>query len=514
MKSVMAAVEPQQDERRGGTPDVLEALFNETTSDVLWSGDAGGRTLWVNASVTRVSGFAAADVFATAGNIWLERAHLSDSARVEEAYRGLVATGAPFDVEYRWQRQDGAWLWLRGRAARRPQTDPPIIDAVFTDITARKRLEDQVRHLQKVEAVGQFTGGIAHDFNNLLAVILGIDTLLLDAMPESDPRRPDAQGIMDAALRAADLTKQLLAFTRQHTFEPRVIDLNAIVGGAEKMLRRIIGEDIALTITLAGGVGRVRADARLIEQVLMNLVVNARDAMPAGGKLSIETSSGRGGYVRMTVGDTGDGMDAETRRRVFEPFFTTKAQAHGTGLGLSVCQGIVQQSGGIIDVDSTPGKGTVFEVRLPVVDDGLAAVDEEIAAAVPRDTVAIDRGGTEVVLVVEDEAGVRALVHRMLSRVGYRVICARDAQEAFAILHSSDEPIDLVLCDVVMPDLGGPDVVSRVQARSPGTRALFMSGHTTHALVRNGTLRKGHAFIQKPFTPSALVSKIREVLDA
>jgi two-component system cell cycle sensor histidine kinase/response regulator CckA len=505
MESILAMLDPRPIEPAGG-PGILESLFNDTTSDVLWSGVAGAGTLWVSNSVQRVCGFAAADLLGAPGNIWLERAHPTDAARVEAAYRRLVATGAAFDVEYRWQRQDDGWMWLRGRATRRADADPPIVDAVFADITARKQLEEEVRQLQKIEAVGQFTGGIAHDFNNLLAVILANDTLLLDALPETDPRRADAEGIMDAALRAAELTKQLLAFTRQHIFEPRVIDINTIVGGAEKMLRRVIGEDVDFTMTLANRLGSVCADAGLIEQVLMNLVLNARDAMPQGGKLSIETSAAPGGFVRLTVGDTGVGMDADTRRRVFEPFFTTKG-AHGTGLGLSVCHGIVQQAGGTIDVDSEPGRGTVFEVRLPVV-------DKQVVVGAASPVIAPDCSGTETILVVEDEAGVRLLVHRVLSPLGYRVICARDAQETFAILHSSDDTIDLILCDVVMPDLAGPDVVSRVQTRSPGTRALFMSGHTTHSLVRNGTLADGHAFIHKPFTPSALVRKIREVLDA
>lgn len=312
---------------------------------------------------------------------------------------------------------------------------------------------------------------------------------------------------MDAANRAAELTKQLLAFTRQHAFEPSVIDLNEIVGGAEKMLRRVISEDVDFSMSLGAGLGRVRADARLLEIVLMNLVLNARDAMPRGGKLSVATSASAGGRTQLTVSDTGCGMDADTRRRVFEPFFTTKANGQGTGLGLSTCHGIVTQAGGSMRVDSEPGKGTVFEVLLP-------AVAAEIAAAAPRSSSPDDFAGTETILVVEDESAVRSLLQRMLSRLGYRVICAADGQEAFAILQSTDAPVDLVLCDVVMPDLAGPNVVRGVQARSPRTRALFMSGHTTHSLVQNGTLQDGHAFIRKPFAPSALARKVREVLDA
>lgn len=506
----MQAIDPAVDADitpRRGAPTVLERLFNDTTCDVLWSGPAGGGSLWVSASARRICGFTCVEILATAGNIWLGRAHPADAARIEEAYRLLVVTGAPFEVVYRWQRQNGEWIWLRGYAVMRTGADAPIVDAVFTDISTQKRLEDQVRQLQKTEAVGQFTGGIAHDFNNLLAVILANDTLLLDGLPAGDPRRADAEGIMDAANRAAELTKQLLAFTRQHTFEPRVIDLNGIVAGAEKMLRRVIGEDIDLALTLAADLGHVRADVGLMEQVLVNLVLNARDAMPEGGKLSIQTSAAPAGRVRLTVSDTGCGMDPETKRRVFEPFFTTKVCGKGTGLGLSTCHGIVTQADGTISVDSEPGRGTVFEVLLP-------SVSGETTAATPHAIALDDYAGTETVLVVEDEAGVRTLVHRMLSRLGYHVLCARDGQEALAMLHSSDGPIDLVLCDVVMPDVAGPDIVSRVQARSTKTRALFMSGHTTHSLVQNGSLQQGHEFIHKPFMPSALARKVREVLDA
>jgi PAS domain S-box-containing protein len=492
---------------RPGAPSMLERLVNQTTSAVQWSGSAGDANLWVSASARRICGFTPDEIVGMPDNIWLGRAHPGDAAQIEEAYQRLVVTGAPFEVEYRWQRQDGVWIWLCGHAVMRTDADAPIVDAVFTDITIQKRLEDQVRQLQKVEAVGQFTGGIAHDFNNLLAVILANDTLLLDGLAPDDPRRADAEGIMDAANRAAELTKQLLAFTRQHAFDPRVIDLNAAVIGAERMLRRVIGEDVDLVMTLADGLGNIRADAGLLEQVLINLVLNARDAMPEGGKLSIQTSSAPGGRARLTVSDTGCGMGPDTKRRVFEPFFTTKASGKGTGLGLSTCAGIVKQAGGTISVDSEPGSGTVFEVLLPMV-------NADTNAVLPRPIAVGNYGGTETILVVEDEPGVRSLVHRMLSRVGYHVICARDGQEAFALLHSSDEPIDLVLCDVVMPDVAGPEIVIRVQARSPKTRALFMSGHTTHALVQNGSLRNGHPFIHKPFAPSALARKVREVLDA
>lgn len=485
----------------------FQALIDATSSDVLWSGVVGGRAMSVSGSAQRVCGYSPAEMLAASGNIWIDRAHPADAAQIEEAYRLLVVTDESFDVEFRWQRADSAWIWLRGRAVVRGGPDASIVDAIFTDITTQKGLEDQVRRAQKLATVGEFTGGIAHDFNNLLAVILASATMLLDALPEGDSRRADADGIVDAANRAAELTKQLLAFTTAHTFEPRVLELNDVVRGAEKMLRRVLSEDVVLSMTLADGLGRVRADVGLIEQVLMNLVVNAADAMPDGGTLSIETSAAAGRRTQLTVSDTGCGMDGDTRRRVFEPFFTTKGRAGGTGLGLSTCLAVVKQAGGSMHVFSEPGRGSAFEVLLP-------GVSEDISAALPAPGPSPDCAGTEHILVVEDEAGVRSLVRRLLTRLGYHVTCARDGQEAFAILHSVERPFDLILCDVVMPDLAGPDVVARVQARSPQTRALFMSGHTTHSLVQDGTLREGYAFIRKPFTGSALGNKVREVLDA
>ena len=510
MHRLSMTLEPNRPADHAGLAST-ERLVAETTSEVLWSGVVGGSTLAVSGGVHRVCGFSVDEILGMAGNVWLDRAHPADATRVEDAFRLLIVTGAPLDVEYRWQHGDGAWLWLRGRAVLRGVADAPIVDAVFVDISRQEELEEQVRHLQKVEIVGQFTGGIAHDFNNLLAVILGSTALLLDVLPEGDPCRADVDAITDAAQRAAGLTKQLLAFTRQHAYEPRILDVNEIVGGAEKMLRRVIGEDIDFSMDLSTGLGSVRSDAGLLEQVVMNLVLNARDAMPSGGKLSIETSQvtlDSVPHVRLAVSDTGCGMDSATRHRVFEPFFTTKADGQGTGLGLSTCQAIVKQAGGLLRVDSEPGQGSVFEVLLPIINE---AID---ASGLPATAPAGAYAGRETILVVEDDAGVRALVHRMLARVGYRVLCAASGQEAFAIMSSTDEPIDLVLCDVVMPNLTGAEVVSRVQARSRDTRALFMSGHTTDSLVRRGTLQEGCPFIRKPFMPSGLAKKVREVLDA
>jgi two-component system cell cycle sensor histidine kinase/response regulator CckA len=498
----------------------FERLLVQTIGEIVWSGLVGGAGLAVSGNVHRLCGLTHEQFLRSPSTIWIEQAHQADRVRVEQAFRRLVMTGTPFDEEYRWRPDSGGWLWLHGRAILRPSCDPPIIDAVFVDITERKRLEEQIRQLQKVETAGHFTGGVAHDFNNLLAVILANNTLLRDALEPDDPRRADAEISIDAAQRAAALTRQLLGFSRQHAFDPRILDVNQIIGAAERMLRRIIGADIDFCMRLEPGIANVCADAALLEQVLVNLVMNARDAMPEGGKLSIETSevtpdsrhrpadaAASARYVRLSVSDTGCGMDTMTKGQVFEPFFTTKPDARRTGLGLSTCHSIVKQAGGCITVDSEPGEGTVFEVLLPVVHEPIS-----VPASGVRTTQTYT--GTETILVVEDDDGVRTLVDRMLARLGYQVFCARDAQDTLAILQSCKEPIDLILSDVIMPGLKGQDVVSQVQARSPRTRALFMSGHSRDWLAQQGILAEGTAFIHKPFMPSELASQVREVLDA
>jgi CheY-like chemotaxis protein len=372
-----------------------------------------------------------------------------------------------------------------------------------------------------MEAIGQLTGGVAHDFNNILAIILGNGDFLRQSLSESDPRRADAEAILEAGQRAAGLTRQLLAFSRRQVLEPRLLDLNQIVRGLEKMLRRIIGEDIEFSSVLAEGLPSVRADAGQIEQVIMNLVVNARDAMPLGGKLSIETKgvvldrayarthlgAAQGPHVMLAVSDTGCGMDAETKRRLFEPFFTTKERGKGTGLGLSTCYGIVKQSEGWIWVYSEPQQGTVFKVYLPVAD---AAAEPTVTALT---TPALAKGH-ETVLVIEDDPQVREMVRRVLGSRHYEILEARDGEQAMAVANAHGGPIDLVLSDVIIPGLNGPEIVQKVQQQRDGTRALFMSGYTDHAVLRDRILGTGVDFIQKPFAPDALAIKVREVLDA
>ncbi len=496
----------------------------ESIPDVVWSATLDGELTFISEPVVNVCGFSAEEFRRAAPSFWFDRIHPEDLDRVRQAYSHIAKSD--YAAEYRWQHKDGHWIWIRSHARSRIGPDGiERAEGTFADITELKRAEEHVRQSQKMEAIGQLTGGIAHDFNNILAVIIGNGEFLQQSLPENDEndvRRADAVAILDAARRAAGLTRQLLAFSRRQVLEPRILNLNEIVRGLEKMLRRIVGEDIEFTSALADGLAAVHADAGQIEQVIMNLVVNARDAMPLGGKLSIETANvvfddvyssthlgpARGEYVMLAVSDTGCGMDADTKRRLFEPFFTTKEKGKGTGLGLSTCYGIVKQSEGWIWVYSEPGRGTAFKVYLPV-----AAAE---AAATSIDTAAqtVLARGKETILVIEDDAQVRAMVRRILTSRSYDILEACDGEEAIAIAADHHGMIDLVLSDVVIPGLSGPEIVQQVEQRRGRTPALFMSGYTDHAVLRDRILSAGANFIQKPFAPAALAKKVRDVLDA
>ncbi len=388
------------------------------------------------------------------------------------------------------------------------------------DVTEQRHLEEQFRQSQKMEAVGQLAGGIAHDFNNLLTAILGNTQLLLRELPPGDSKRGDVEEIRKASERAASLTRQLLAYSRRQMLQPEVLDLNVVVAEMDKMLRRLIGEHIALVAVLTPDLGRVRADPNQIEQVIVNLAVNARDAMPDGGKLTVETAnvdldeafaqahlgSVPGSYALLAVTDTGAGMDATVRAHLFEPFFTTKEVGKGTGLGLATVYGIVKQSGGYISVYSEPGRGSSFKIYLPRI--------ATPADAPPGPQKSGPAPGSETVLVVEDEAAVLTLSRRALEAQGYVVLAASDPAAALRVVERHGGMIHLLLTDVVMPGLSGRELADRLTAQRPGIRVLYMSGYPGDAVVQHGTLPSGSAFLQKPFSPDGLARKVRDVLDA
>jgi nitrogen-specific signal transduction histidine kinase len=391
--------------------------------------------------------------------------------------------------------------------------------AYIVDLTERQRLEERFLQAQKMEAVGQLAGGVAHDFNNLLTVILGYSDLLAAKLDPGSLQFEELDEIRKAGERAASLTRQLLAFSRQQVLERKVLDVNDMIAQTEKMLGRLIGEDVELVTVLDSALNRVFADAGQLEQVIMNLAVNARDAMPRGGRLTIETANVEideayarlhatvrpGSYVMIAVSDTGVGMNGETLAHMFEPFFTTKGRGKGTGLGLATVYGIVKQSGGSVWVYSEVGKGTTFKIYLPLVEEGGEA--EPVPAAEPASLV-----GSETVLLVEDEEPVRALSRSILESYGYTVLEAASGKDGLDVAGHYPRPIHLVLTDVVMPEMGGSDMASRLEALRPGVCVLYMSGYTDDAVFRNELLEKGRVFLQKPFTPETLARKVREAL--
>ena len=399
----------------------------------------------------------------------------------------------------------------------------PAIERELREATSRderRELENQLRQAQKMEAVGRLAGGVAHDFNNLLTAIMGYAQLAAGRLPPDHQVLQDVQEIMNASERAAMLTRQLLAFSRKEVVQTRILDLGALVTDMAKMLRRIVGEEIQMVVRTEGDLGGVKADIGQMEQVVLNLVVNARDAMPTGGRLIIETENVElgevyvgehvaakpGAYVLLAVSDTGTGMDEETKSRIFEPFFTTKASDKGTGLGLATVYGIVQQSGGAIQVYSELGRGTTFKIYLPRT----AGPIEVLRSS---DTLDQAPRGTETVLLVEDQEVVAAVVRGALHTCGYQILEARHGEEALRIWKARGPSIDLIITDVVMPVMNGPDFVRQARETNPNVKVLFMSGYTEHGFSAHGEMGPADGFLQKPFAPAALARKTREVLD-
>lgn len=434
-------------------------------------------------------------------------------------YPTMVAPGVAAFSSTAIQRADGTVVNVEVSRTAIDVGKEHYVLSVARDVTDRLRLEEQLRQSQKMDAIGRLAGGVAHDFNNLLSVILSYGELVLGDLKPGEPMRDDIEEIRKAAKRAAELTRQLLMFSRQQVIEPKVLDLNEVLSGVDKMLQRIVGADIDLVSLTASRLGRVRVDPGSIEQVIMNLVVNARDAMPRGGKLTMETANvvldeeyarshlgvTAGWHVMLAVTDTGTGMDRLTQRRIFEPFYTTKGQGKGTGLGLSTVFGIVQQSGGSIWVYSELGKGTSFKVYLPRVEADLESIPP---AQLPLMCV-----GSETILLVEDDNQVRLVASNILRRSGYLVLQARNAGEAQLLAENLSVPIHLLLTDVVMPGVSGPELAKRLTDARPEMKVLCMSGYTDDSILRHGVLESNMAYIQKPLTPSVLTTRVRETLD-
>jgi len=449
----------------------------------------------------------------------LSLADIQDRAEVERFFAELSRPGRASASSWRHRAKGGRVLEVEIAVHEIEYGTQKAQLAVLMDVTGRKQLEDKLRQAQKMEAVGMLAGGVAHDFNNLLTIISGYSQLILNNVPSDDPNRHFAEQILRAGDRAAALTKQLLAFSRRQVLQPKVLDLNRLVAGLGAMLQRLIGEDIDLRMALEPNLGRVSADPGQLEQVLMNLVVNARDAMPMGGTIRIETANvdldetyttshfklKQGPYVLLAVSDNGTGMDETTRQRLFEPFFTTKATGQGTGLGLSTVFGIVQQSGGSMDVYSEAGQGTTVKVYLPRIDQPASLESEKDQLTAAR--------GTETILVVEDDDMVRNLVRETLEREGYKVLDAAGPVDARRESEHHKGAIQLLITDVVMPKGSGRELADQLVRRRPKMKVLYMSGYTDTAIVNSGLLQQEVAFLQKPFTPAALNAKVREVLE-
>jgi PAS domain S-box-containing protein len=492
----------------------------EHSLDIVAVIELDGKLGYVSPAIERILGYQAAEAV---GLKWLDLLHPDDRAAAEDRLREVLEIGSRHEqIELRMRHRDGTWRTLSFIGKSLPaETAMHGVILNARDLTESRRLEAELRASQKMDSIGRLAGGIAHDFNNLLTAILGYAELMEPDLAGQDHLQSSLREIRLAGERAAALTRQLLAFSRRQVLQPRLLDLNAVVSEVEKLLRRLIGEDVELVTRLDPGLGSVKADPGQLEQVLMNLAVNARDAMPKGGTLTVETANTildtgfaranpgarSGEYAVLTVADTGIGMSDEVRSHAFEPFFTTKEKGKGTGLGLATAYGIVKQSDGYITVESEPGRGATFRIYFPRAAGAAAASGRgEHPALSPR--------GTETILVVEDESGVRRLSRAILKAQGYIVLEAASGDEALEVARSHAGQIHLVATDVIMPGMSGHVLWDRLRVLRPDSRVLFMSGYTDDAIATHGVLEPGIAFLQKPFTPFGLAQKVREVLDA
>jgi PAS domain S-box-containing protein len=501
------------------TEKLLVALL-ESASQAILSIDRRGRIVLANPRAGEMFGYAVPELIGARIEVLLPESKRAVHSRQRDDYfqrprarpmgTGLVLAG---------RRKSGAEFPVEVSLSS-VETEEGIFGIAFvSDISVRKALEEQLMHAQKMEAVGRLAGGVAHDFNNMLTVIAGYNRMILDELSTLDPLRGYAEEILKAADRAAALTNQLLAFSRRQIMQPRVIEINAVVGQTESMLRRLIGEDIQLVMSLGADTGNIKADPNHIEHAIVNLAVNARDAMPLGGRITIETSNAEidetyakthmgvtpGEFVMIAVSDTGHGMDSATRQNIFEPFFTTKQHGKGTGLGLATVYGTVKQSGGDIWVYSEPGQGTTFKLYFP-------RVAEPVSAGLVEDPVQTYHGSSETVMLVEDETQVRDLEARVLRQLGYTVLAAANGDQAIDASRAHPGRISLLVTDVVMPNMSGKQVADALVSSRPGLRVLYLSGYTENTVVNHGVLDSNVDFLSKPFTTEALARKIREIL--
>jgi PAS domain S-box-containing protein len=481
---------------------------------------------YVSPQIESMLGFSPSDWLSDSSN-WIDRIHAEDREKVLAVEERFQNNRDLFQAEYRMFARDGRVLWFRDEAVMLPTAEdqPCLMQGVMYDITERKRLEDQLLHSQKMEAVGLLAGGVAHDFNNLLMLIQAHNERVRVALAPDAPAQRESLGIEHAVTRAASLTGRLLAFSRKQVLQPQVMDLNAVLSEVAKMLDRLIEKNITLRVVPAPQLWPVKADPGQVEQLIMNLAVNARDAMPDGGQLLIETRNAEignahprlrdgvrpGQYVMLIVSDTGVGMDSETQAHMFEPFFTTKKPGKGTGLGLPIVYGVVKQTGGWTHVDSKPGKGTTFEIYLPWAEETEAKTALQVSQI--REDIAAAPKGTETVLLVEDETGIRELACEFLQRQGYKVLHGTDGNEALRIAEGHGDLIHLLVTDMAMPNLGGKELADRLRKVRPQIKVLFMSGYPDHEALAGGNIGVQAAVLQKPFSLDTLAHKVRTLLD-
>jgi two-component system, cell cycle sensor histidine kinase and response regulator CckA len=495
---------------------LLQAVVDSVLDGII-SIDASGIVQAFNRAAETIFGYTAAEVVGRNVKMLMpEPYHGEHDGYLDNYPQTRTAKVIGVGREVAGRRKDGSTFPMDLAVTECVLGDTRHFTGIVRDITQRKKREEQLRQAQKMEAIGQLAGGVAHDFNNLLTIIAGYSSMLLSVLPVEDPSRVPVGEIRLAAERATALTRQLLTFSRKHVIAPRALNLNEVVSSAEQLLRRLIGENIIVSTALAQGVSQVRADPVQIEQVIVNLAINARDAMREGGRLTIETCDveltkvkdadcAPGRYVMLAMTDTGCGMTPDVKARLFEPFFTTKGPGKGAGLGLATAYGIIKQSGGQIVVHSEPGIGSCFKVYLPAI----APWTQQAGAGDP----ARAEHGHETILLVEDEAGVRKLARLVLESHGYQVIEANSGAQAIEVVNSRNGPIHLVVTDVVMPQTSGSQLAQHLRGSHPDTKVLFMSGYTDDAVVRRGIIEAHTAFLQKPFTPHALIQKVRDVLD-